>query len=115
MANVLIIGGGFAGVWAAAGAVRTYREAGLPDSALRVTLVAPGDDMVIRPRLYEPDPQRMRVPLDRVLGPIGVRRVAATVTGIDVESRTVVAVGRDGAQIALGWVARGSRSRPTRT
>ena len=49
MANVLIIGGGFAGVWAAAGAVRTYREAGLPDSALRVTLVAPGDDMVIRP------------------------------------------------------------------
>ncbi len=118
MANVLIIGGGFAGVWAAAGAVRTYREAGLSDSTLRVTLVAPGDDMVIRPRLYEPDPQRMRVPLDRVLGPIGVRRVAATVTGIDVESRTVVAVGRDGAQIALGYdrlvLAAGSRVvRPT--
>jgi NADH dehydrogenase len=118
MANVLIIGGGFAGVWAAAGAVRTYREAGLSDSTLRVTLVAPGDDMVIRPRLYEPDPQRMRVPLDRVLGPIGVRRVAATVTGIDVESRTVVAVGRDGSQIALGYdrlvLAAGSRVvRPT--
>ena len=32
MANVLIIGGGFAGVWAAAGAVRTYREAGLSGS-----------------------------------------------------------------------------------
>ena len=45
----------------------------------------PADDMVIRPRLYERDPQRMRVPLDRVLGPIGVRRVAATVTGIDIE------------------------------
>jgi len=118
MANVLIIGGGFAGVWAAAGAVRTYREAGLSDSPLRVTLVAPGDDMVIRPRLYEPDPQRMRVPLDRVLGPIGVRRVAATVTGIAVESRTVVAVGRDGSQIALGYdrlvLAAGSRVvRPT--
>ena len=118
MANVLIIGGGFAGVWAAAGVVRTYREAGLSDSTLRVTLVAPGDDMVIRPRLYEPDPQRMRVPLDRVLGPIGVRRVAATVTGIDVESRTVVAVGRDGSQIALGYdrlvLAAGSRVvRPT--
>ena len=118
MANVLIIGGGFAGVWAAAGAVRTYREAGLSDSTLRVTCGRPGDDMVIRPRLYEPDPQRMRVPLDRVLGPIGVRRVAATVTGIDVESRTVVAVGRDGSQIALGYdrlvLAAGSRVvRPT--
>ena len=39
--------------------------------------------MVIRPRLYEADPEGMRVALDRVLGPIGVRRVAATVTGID--------------------------------
>ena len=60
----------------------------------------------------------MRVALDRVLGPIGVRRVAATVTGIDVESRTVIAVGRDGTPIALGYdrlvLAAGSRVvRPT--
>src|SRR5947209_275195 len=103
MSNILIVGGGFAGVWAAAGVVRTCREAGLRDTEIRVTLVAPGDDMVIRPRLYEPDPQRMRVPLDRVLGPIGVRRVAATVTGIEIDSRTVVAIGRDGTQLALHY------------
>ena len=118
MPNVLIIGGGFAGVWAAAGVVRTCHEAGLPDTAIRVTLVAPGDDMVIRPRLYEPDPQQMRVPLDRVLGPIGVRRLAATVTGIDTDSRTVTAVGRDGAPLDLPYdrlvLAAGSRVvRPT--
>ncbi len=118
MSNVLIIGGGFAGVWAAAGVVRTCHEAGLPDTEIRATLVAPGDDMVIRPRLYEPDPQRMRVPLDRVLGPIGVRRIAATVTGIETHSRTVTAIGRDGAQLALHYdrlvLAAGSRVvRPT--
>jgi NADH dehydrogenase len=118
MTNVLIIGGGFAGVWAAAGVVRTCRAAGVPDAEVRVTLVAPGDDMVIRPRLYEPDPQRMRVPLDRVLGPIGVRRIAGTVTGIDTDSRTVVAIGRDGAPLALPYdrlvLAAGSRVvRPT--
>lgn len=44
-----------------------------------MTLVSAGDDLVIRPRLYEADPGSMRVALDRVLGPIGVRRVAQTV------------------------------------
>jgi hypothetical protein len=37
MKDVLIIGGGFAGVWCAAGVVRTARAAGDPGDALRVT------------------------------------------------------------------------------
>jgi NADH dehydrogenase len=116
--NILVIGGGFAGVWCAAGAVRTCREAGVPEGNVRVTLVDPGDDLVIRPRLYEPDPQRMRVSLDRVLGPIGVRRIAATVTGIDTTARTATAVGRDAGALELGYdrlvLATGSRVlRPT--
>jgi NADH dehydrogenase len=113
MSNVLVIGGGFAGVWCAAGVVRTREAAGVPEERIRVTVVDPGDDMVIRPRLYESDPQRMRVPLDRVLGPIGVRRVAATVTGIDAARREVTAVGRDGARLDLSYdrlvLAAGSR------
>ncbi|MEV6237438.1 FAD-dependent oxidoreductase [Lentzea sp. NPDC051838] len=96
MSNVLIVGGGFAGVWSAASAVKLREELGASEEDLRVTLISAGDDMVIRPRLYEADPDRMRVPLDRVLGPIGVRRIAATVTGIDTESRTVSAIHRDG-------------------
>lgn len=113
MSDVLIIGGGFAGVWAAAAAVRARRRAGAPEEAVRVTLVAPGDDLVIRPRLYEADPERMRVALDRVLGPIGVRRIAATVTGIDTDGRTVTALGRDGSPLELSYdrlvLAAGSR------
>ncbi|MBN9108197.1 MAG: FAD-dependent oxidoreductase [Pseudonocardia sp.] len=113
MSDVLIIGGGFAGVWAAAGAVRARHAAGLADEAVRVTLVDAADDMVIRPRLYESDPGRMRVALDRVLGPIGVRRVAATVTGIDTDARQVSALGRDGEPLELPYdrlvLAAGSR------
>ncbi|MFD5574193.1 NAD(P)/FAD-dependent oxidoreductase [Streptomyces cadmiisoli] len=113
MKDVLIIGGGFAGVWSAAGAVRAAREAGGPGEELRVTLVSGGDDLVIRPRLYEDAPDGMRVALDRVLGPIGVRRVTATVTGIDTEARTVRAVGRDGEELDLTYdklvLATGSR------
>lgn len=111
MSDVLVIGGGFAGVWCAAGAVRTARQAGRDD--LRVTLVDGGDDLVIRPRLYESDPERMRVPLDRIVGPIGVRRVAATVTGIDTAGRSVTAIGRDGRPVELAYdrlvLAAGSR------
>ncbi|MFV0459708.1 MAG: NAD(P)/FAD-dependent oxidoreductase [Actinomycetales bacterium] len=118
MKEVLVLGGGFAGVWAAAGAVRTRKILGAPDDAFRVTLVAPADDMVIRPRLYESDPARMRVSLDRVLGPIGVRRVAATALGIDTAAGTVDVVERDGAARTLHYdrlaLATGSRLiRPT--
>ncbi|MFJ8107699.1 NAD(P)/FAD-dependent oxidoreductase [Streptomyces sp. NPDC096132] len=103
MKDVLIIGGGFAGVWSAAGAVRAARQAGDAGDDLRVTLVSGGDDLVIRPRLYEDAPDGMRVALDRVLGPIGVRRVTATVTGIDTEARTVRAVGRTGEELDLSY------------
>ena len=55
----------------------------------------------------------MRVSLDRVLGPIGVRRVAATVTEIDAARYVVRAVGRDGSVIELPYerlvLATGSR------
>lgn len=103
MKDVLIIGGGFAGVWSAAGAVRAAREAGAAGDGIRVTLVSGGDDLVIRPRLYEDAPEGMRVALDRVLGPIGVRRVTATVTGIDTEAHMVRAVGRAGEEVDLAY------------
>lgn len=113
MSDVLIIGGGFAGVWAAAGIKREARTYGVAEADLRVTLIDAADDLVIRPRLYEADPQAMRVALDRVLGPIGVRRVAATVTGIDTGARRVTAIRRDGSAIELGYdrlvLAAGSR------
>jgi NADH dehydrogenase len=113
MSNVLIIGGGFAGVWAAAGIKRLARTSGLEGGELQVTLVDSSDDIVIRPRLYESDPQSMRVSLDRVLGPIGVRRVAATVTGIDADRQQVTVVRRDGTLAELSYdrlvLAAGSR------
>jgi NADH:ubiquinone reductase (H+-translocating) len=78
-----------------------------------VTLVAPGDDLVIRPRLYQADPGKMRVPLDGILGPIGVRREAAAATGIDTERRRVTVTGRNGEVKELAYerlvLATGSR------
>jgi NADH dehydrogenase len=98
----VVVGAGFAGVWAAAAAVRTAAELGREED-VTVTVVASGEDMVIRPRLYEDDPSRMRVALDRVLGPIGVRRVRAEITGVDVDAHRVTGRDHDGNPVELAY------------
>ncbi|GGT33843.1 NAD(P)/FAD-dependent oxidoreductase [Nonomuraea spiralis] len=94
MAHVVIIGGGFAGVWSAAGAALA-RERAAGGKDLRITLIAPNDHLVLRPRLYEPEPDLAKVELRRILGPIGVRHLRASVSTIDTDRRTVVADGEE--------------------
>jgi NADH:quinone reductase (non-electrogenic) len=98
VAHVVIIGGGFAGVWSAAGAALARREADTDtDADLRITLIAPDEHMVLRPRLYEPEPDLAKVELSRILEPIGVEHLRAWVSTIDTDRRVVVA---DGEEIA---------------
>jgi NADH dehydrogenase len=75
MNDVLVLGGGFAGVWSAAGAVRVARS--VSNDELHVRLISTGNEMVIRPRLFERNPDRMRASLDGLLGPIGVNHANA--------------------------------------
>lgn len=96
MSRIVIAGGGFAGVWAAKAAARIRRQAGRAGEGVEIVLVAPGDDLVLRPRLYEPRPERMRVALDDVLAPLGVRRVRAEVADVDTGERRVALAGADG-------------------
>ena len=110
MPNIVIAGGGFAGVWAAASAVRLLSDR---NAVATVTLVSAGDDLVIRPRLYESQPEGKRISLDRLLGPLGVRRIAAAVSGIDTNRRQIAVVRRDGDSFGLDYdrlvLATGSR------
>jgi NADH dehydrogenase len=94
MAHVVIIGGGFAGVWSAAGAALA-REQANGDADLRITLIAPNEHLVLRPRLYEPDPEVAKVELSRILEPIGVEHLRASVSTIDTGRRVVVADGEE--------------------
>ncbi|XVQ06981.1 NAD(P)/FAD-dependent oxidoreductase [Spirillospora sp. CA-255316] len=94
MAHVVIIGGGFAGVWSAAGAALA-RQRATDGADLRVTLIAPDEHLVLRPRLYEPEPDLATVPLSRILEPIGVEHLRARVSTIDTGRRVVVADGEE--------------------
>jgi NADH dehydrogenase len=86
MNDILVIGGGFAGLWSAAGAARMADRLNKP---LRITLVNPDDQHSIRVRNYEDDLRETLVPLRSVLDPIGVGLTVGTVTGIDTLRRSV--------------------------
>ncbi|TNC11010.1 pyridine nucleotide-disulfide oxidoreductase [Methylobacterium terricola] len=100
--RIVVVGGGFAGLWAAASAARTRDAIGRDDS---IILVAPGRSHIVRVRCYETDLAPLRVPYDDVLGPIGVEHVDATVAAVDsVGHRVVLQPDPAGATpVALGY------------
>lgn len=107
MAHIVIIGGGFAGLWSAAGAALARGE-----EDLRITLIAPNEHLVLRPRLYEPEPEVAKVELRRILEPIGVEHPRASVSTIDTARRVVVAEARRSAMTAWCWRRAANSSSP---
>lgn len=91
--RLVIVGGGFAGLWGAASAARARALFGLAEGDVSITLIAADAFHTVRVRCYEADLSSIRVPLDEVLGPIGVTRVEDRVTGIDPAARTVTRAG----------------------
>src|SRR5262245_28367631 len=87
--QIVVLGGGFAGLWSALGAARKLDELGLGPEAAEVTLVNRDGYHCIRVRNYEADLSAVRVPLDDVLDPVGVRRLEGEVAGIDLAQQTV--------------------------
>jgi NADH dehydrogenase len=87
--NIVVLGGGFAGLCSAVGAARKIVELGQGPSDVAVTLVNRDPFHSIRVRNYESDLTSVRLPLDDVLIPIGVTRVEGRVAGIDLHRREV--------------------------
>jgi NADH:ubiquinone reductase (H+-translocating) len=87
--RIIVLGGGFAGLWSAVGAARKRGELGLNESDLSITLVNRDAYHGIRVRNYEADLSEVRVPLDDVLQPISVERIEGSVIDIDVVTRQV--------------------------
>jgi NADH dehydrogenase len=108
-ARVLVLGGGFGGLFAA----RRLAERGRPlDPPLAITLVDRADRFVFKPLLYElltdeVAERDIAVPIEEVLGGEAVRVVRGEVRGIDLAARAVEVAGEsplgyDALVIALG-------------
>jgi NADH:ubiquinone reductase (H+-translocating) len=89
MSEVVVLGSGFAGLWAALGAARRLDELGAADGDVNVTVLSSQPYHDIRVRNYESDLTPCRISLCEVLDPAGVGHIAADVTAIDPASRTV--------------------------
>lgn len=100
--NILIAGTGFSGVWAALSATRAIALAGKEDS-VRVTVISPAPNLVIRPRLYEAVLDNMNPDVSELLAAVGAQYVAGTVESIDAEKRTVAIVDQSGQRQALPY------------
>jgi NADH:ubiquinone reductase (H+-translocating) len=102
MKRIVVLGAGFAGLIAAVGAARKLAELKIPKSDIAVTVINRDPWHSIRVRNYETDLSDVRVPLDDVLGPIGVDLVVGDVTRLDC-GHGEVAVNVDGRPTILSY------------
>ena len=96
MKNVVVLGSGFAGLWAAVGAARRLDELHIPAGDVGVTVISSQPFHDIRVRNYESDLSACRIPLSAVLDPVGVAQITAEVTAINTAGRTIAFSGPDG-------------------
>ncbi|HEX3503709.1 MAG TPA: NAD(P)/FAD-dependent oxidoreductase [Xanthobacteraceae bacterium] len=96
MARILILGAGFAGLWAAIGAARKRDEIGSRAAELEILVLDRNPYHNIRVRNYEVDLSDVAIPLRGLLDPVGVKYSVAEVAAIDVANQHVTVAGDAG-------------------
>jgi NADH dehydrogenase len=85
--RIVVVGGGFAGFWAALAARR------VAPTSVDVAMVSRDDMLQIRPRLYEANPETLQVNLVPLLQRVDVEFLKGEATGLDVAGRHLVVNG----------------------
>jgi NADH dehydrogenase len=89
MARIVVLGAGFAGLWAAIAAARKRDEIGAAGSDIEIRVVDRNPYHNIRVRNYEVDLSEVALPLEQLLDPIGVRHGIGEVEAIDPVRRQI--------------------------
>lgn len=101
--NIVIIGSGFAGLMAALGASRLRHEKGVSPDELAITVVSPAPELVVRPRLYERNPDQMVAPLTELFVATDINYHQGDVETIDSAASTITVIAMDGTSTTLGY------------
>jgi NADH dehydrogenase len=109
--RIVFIGAGFAGTW---GAVSARRLISLNNnSAIEVVVIAPEENLAVRPRLYEANPADMNAPLGDLFCTTGVQFIKGTVDTISTNKKEVEMLNPQGVRSTLSYdrlvLAAGSR------
>ncbi|WP_454616364.1 NAD(P)/FAD-dependent oxidoreductase [Bradyrhizobium cenepequi] len=98
MARIIVLGAGFAGLWAAIGAARKRDEIG-PAAEVEILVIDRNPYHNIRVRNYEVDLSEAAIRLADVLDPIGVAHRVAEVQAIDPVRQQVTVATSDGQDV----------------
>lgn len=116
MARILIVGTGFAGMWAALGAARAQRDLGSHAGMIDIDVVAPTSLLCLKPRLYERRATELEVDIAPLLAAMGVTFRPGTVEAIDAQAKSVTLRDADGRTARLPYdaliLATGSHTAP---
>src|SRR5437773_1805875 len=111
--RLVIVGAGFAGMYAALSAARLRDIKGVSPEEFEIALVSPEPTLVVRPRLYEPKPETLTAPLLDVLNAVDVVYVRGRADTIDTQARKVEIITAESVRRTLAYdrlvVASGSR------
>ncbi|WP_234804155.1 FAD-dependent oxidoreductase [Ensifer adhaerens] len=88
---------------AALGASRLRHEKGVSPDELAITVVSPAPQLVIRPRLYERNPEQMVAPLSDLFAATDINYHQGSVETIDSAASTVTVVAADGTSATLPY------------
>jgi len=102
MKRILIVGAGFAGMFATLTAARLRDEKSASDT-LDIAVAAPEPRLVVRPRLYERAPETMVAPLAELFDALDVRYEQGRVEVMDSANQSVTIVGPDGRRRSLPY------------
>ncbi len=85
--QILIVGSGFAGMWAAVSAARLADVTGRDD--LQISVLAPRPELRIRPRFYEEQVAGFAAPLSELFTELNIHFIAGSAERIDAKQKSV--------------------------
>jgi len=85
--QILIVGSGFAGMWAAVSAARLADVTGSDD--LQISVLAPRPELRIRPRFYEEQVAGFAAPLSELFAELNIHFIAGSAERIDAKQKSV--------------------------
>lgn len=100
--KILIVGGGFAGIWSALGAARVLNNNGKSDS-VEIALISPEPILHLRPRLHEQAPHGMSTPLLPLMEAAGIQYIQGSVDKIHAKDSCVDATDASGKPFTLSY------------
>jgi len=111
--QILIVGSGFSGMWAAVSAARLSALEG--KHSLEIAVLAPVPELRVRPRFYEEKVSTLVAPLTELFAELDIEFLAGSAERIDADAKTVTWRDRNGTESTVTYerlvLATGSQTR----